>query len=331
MKHLKYLLAIMFFGFACSSDHSSNEPDNPEPDVTKTFLVSSYLRGNFYNRGLISSLQLNACTDIICIGATPNVDGTLVFDSFDLFNGEGAATYEDLIASIKNELTGKTTLRLGISGGDYWKQMVTNQTAINNFAQNVKSSLTTLQLDGVDLDFEWAENDTEYSNYSLAIVALSDALSEDQIFSITLDPDSYKISDDAIQAVTYISLQCYGPSPTRFSYDNYVSSINDLISYGIPADKLVPGIPFYGVTADDSKQTISYSDLVKSNLITSPTINEVSYNNVSYVFNGVNMVMQKTSYAYSEGYYGVMSWSLGTDTDYSSKWSLLKAINTSLN
>ena len=153
-----------------------------------------------------------------------------------MFNVEGVTTYEELIATIRGELTGNTTLRLGISGGEYWKNMIANQMAVDNFVQTVKSTISKLQLDGVDLDFEWAENEIEYSNYSAVIVALSEILADDLIFSITLDPVSYKISDNAINAVTYISLQCYGPSPVRFSSYNFISSINRLISYGIPAN-----------------------------------------------------------------------------------------------
>ena len=114
---------------------------------------------------------------------------------------------------MKSELTGKTTVRLGIVGGRFWKEMVADPVAVDNFVQNIERTLTKLQLDGVDLDFEWAENDTEYSNYSSMIIALSKIITDDQIFSITLDPVSYKISENAINAVTYISLQCYGPSP----------------------------------------------------------------------------------------------------------------------
>ena len=330
MKYFKYLFLVLIAAVSGCSD-SPEDIGKLNPDDTDTFLVSSYMRGDFYNRGLISSAQLNACTDIICIGAEPAADGSLVYDTFELFENQGVTSYTALIAAIKAELTGKTTLRLGISGGDYWKTMVADQTAVSNFAQNIKNALSTLQLDGVDLDFEWAENAAEYSNFSAAIVAISKVITDDQLFSVTLDPDSYKISEEAIDAVSYVSLQCYGPLPVRFSYENYVSSINNLINYGIPADKLVPGLPFYGVTADGSKQTITYNELVKSGLITAASVNEVEYKGSDYVFNGVDLIQKKTAYASSADYYGVMSWSLGSDTDYSSEWSLLKAVNASLN
>ncbi len=330
MKYLKYLFLLITFVIISSFCHSSKEINVSNTNNKNGFLVSSYIRGNFYNRGQISASQLNACTDIICIGAAPGADGSLIFESFKLYNGEGASSLEQLISSIRNELTGGTTLRLGIHGGENWKTMIANDAAVKNFVRNIKKTLSELQLNGVDLDFEWAENDIEYSNYSRAIVALSEIIEGDQIFSITLNPISYKISENAIDAVTYISLQCYGPSPFRFSYDNFISSIQKVINYGIPARKLVPGIPFYGVTADESKQSIAYRELVKNNLITSAAINEVEYDDENYVFNGIDVVKKKTSYSVSQGFYGVMSWSLGTDTDYSNKWSLLKAINNSL-
>ncbi len=333
MKQLLLLVVFITFAlFSCSneSNHTLDHETDTNP-VNSKFLVSSYVRGNFYNAGRISAASLNACTDIICIGATLDVDGGLTFDTYELHNGEGVTTYPALIASIKSKLTGNTSIRLGVSGGVYWKEVIANSTALDKFVQDVNRTIETLDLDGVDLDFEWAENQTEYDNYSNAIVALSNVLSSDVVFSITLDPISYKISSNAINAVNYISLQCYGPSPVRFSYDNYVSSIQSLISYGIPPSKIVPGLPFYGVTADDSRKTVAYKVLVDNGLIDSPTINEVSYNGENYLFNGQDLIKQKVNYAMDQDFYGVMSWSLGTDVDYTNQWSLLRSVKSCLN
>lgn len=328
MKRFFLFIALIVFSLVSCSNDSDNDTDSGHGG--KNFLVSSYLRGNFYNNGNISSTSLNACTDIICIGATPNADGSLSFETFELHNGEGVTTYPELVASVKSKLADNISIRLGISGGANWKKMVSSETAINNFARNVNNIIETLDLDGVDLDFEWANTQEEYDNYSNAIILLAKTLDDDDIFSVTLDPISYKISNKAIDAVTYISLQCYGPSPIRFSYDNYISSIQKLISYGVPNRKIVPGLPFYGVTADDSKATVTYFTLVNNGLINSSSINEVTYNTESYVFNGQDLIKKKVNYAISQSFYGVMSWSLGTDVDYTNEWSLLRSINSCL-
>ena len=325
MKRFTLLLVIfVFVFFACSSD--DHNIDNSDSPTGSSFIVSSYIRGNFYNMGRISAESLNACTDLICIGASPNIDGSLIFDSFNLHNGEGVTTIEELIVDVKKQLTGATRVRLGVSGGEYWKDMIEDPTARLAFAQNVKTALTNLNVDGVDLDFEWATTSQELDNYSQTIVTLSQTLGSGYLLSISLDPYSYKLSAEAIEATAYFSLQCYGPIPTFFAYNNYVSAINNLISYGIHAQKLVPGVPFYGVAADGSKQTIAYYDLVVNQLIVSPSIDQATFHDVLYDFNGQDMIAKKTQYALQKQCHGMMSWDLATDVSFSNHLSLLRAM-----
>ena len=332
MKRFIFLFSVMLVTLlSCGNDSDNTSGNDTGSSTTDTdFLVSSYVRGDFYNRGAVSVESINACTDVICVGITPDADGSLVYQNFTLYEGVGAATYQELVEQIRSKLSGSTTVRLGISGGDYWKMMVADENARKNFAKNVSEALLNLQLDGVDLDFEWAETEQEYSEYSVAIVSLAQVLDSDYIFSISLDPFSYKITKAAIDAVDYISLQCYGPLPARFGYDDYVTSITKVVDYGVPSNKLVPGLPFYGVTTDGSKQTVAYANLVNEGLITSPILNEVTYNNQSYTFDGQEMIKQKTQYAISQQFYGMMSWSLGTDVAYSNSLSLLKAVQSCL-
>lgn len=50
--------------------------------------------------------------------------------------------------------------------------MVADEAARTAFAKNIKTVLEKNKLDGIDLDFEWAENEKEYKDYSLAIVKM---------------------------------------------------------------------------------------------------------------------------------------------------------------
>lgn len=292
------------------------------------FIISSYVRGNFYNRGRISAESLNACNDLICIGAEPLSDGNLSLDNFMLFKGKGAASITGLLDSVKSQIKGSDyiKLRLGIAGGKYWKMMIASEDARLNFVNSVREFIVSNSLDGVDLDFEWPQTEEDYDNYSKVIIQLRACLGENYFLTVSLHPLYYKISERAIRAIDYASLQCYGPHPVRFSYDQFVSDIQKLLVYGFPVNKLVAGVPFYGVASDNSKKTVAYFNLVENNLINSPQSDNVSYNNVLYTFNGQDMISRKTQYALSQNLRGMMSWDLATDVPFSDRWSLLKSM-----
>ena len=261
------------------------------------YLVSSYVRGNFYNRGRVATESLRASDDLIFLNVHPNKDGTLSFENPRAFQGKGVTTWEGLIKSVRAKVKGtKTKIRLGASSGE-WKAMVADEAARTAFAKNIKTVLEKNKLDGIDLDF-----------------------------SVSLHPVCYKISKEAIEAVDFISLQCYGPSPVRFSVEKYDSDIQMVLKYGIPKEKLVAGVPFYGVTMDNSKKTEAYFSFVQEGLITEPAQNEVIYKGEKYVFDGQDNIRTKTRYAMEQGLKGMMSWDLATDLPLDDSKSLLKAM-----
>ena len=295
-------------------------------NAQQSMFVSSYVRGNFYNRGRISTESLRASDDLIFLNVHPNKDGSLSFENPRLFQGKGVDTWEGLIKSVRAKVKGTATkIRLGASSGQ-WKAMVADEAARVAFAENIKKVLQKNKLDGIDLDFEWAENKKEYDDYSLAILKMREVLGDQYIFSVSLHPVCYKISKEAIAAVDFISLQCYGPSPVRFPVEKYCSDIQMVLNYGIPKEKLVAGVPFYGVTKDGSKKTEAYFSFVQDGLITSPAQNEVTFKDNVYVFDGQDNIRTKTRYAKDQKLKGMMSWDLATDLPFDDDRSLFKAM-----
>ena len=294
------------------------------------YMVSSYVRGNFYNRGRISTESLRASDDLIFLNVHPNKDGSLSFENPRVFQGKGVTTWEGLIKSVRAKVKGtKVKIRLGASSGE-WKAMVADKAARTTFAKNIKTVLEKNKLDGIDLDFEWAENEKEYKDYSLAILKMREVLGDKYLFSVSLHPVCYKISKEAIEAVDFISLQCYSPSPVRFPIEKYCSDIQMVLEYGIPKEKLVAGVPFYGVTKDNSKKTEAYFNFVQNGLVTSPAQNEVIYQGDTYVFDGQDNIRIKTRYAKEQKLKGMMSWDLATDLPLSDSRSLLKTMTEEL-
>ena len=85
-------------------------------------------------------------------------------------------------------------------------------------------------------------------------------------------------------------------------------------------------MPFYGVTINDSKESVAYYNLVKDGLITSPSQNKVTYNGNNYIFNGQTEIISKCKYASDKNLPGVMCWDLADDVSVSNSKSLLKVI-----
>ena len=155
---------------------------------------------------------------------------------------------------------------------------------------------------------------------------MREVLGDKYVFSVSLHPVCYKISKEAIAAVDFISYQCYGPSPVRFPMEKYCSDIQMALAYGIPKEKLVAGVPFYGVTKDGSKKTEAYFSFVQDGLITGPAQNEVTYKGDVYVFDGQDNIRAKTRYAMDQQLKGMMSWDLATDMPLNDSRSLFKTM-----
>ena len=148
------------------------------------YFVSSYVRGNFYNRGRIAAESLRASDDLIFLNVRPHKDGSLSFENPRVFQEKGVATWEELIKSVRSDVKGtKAKLRLGAAGGE-WKAMVADEAARTTFAKNIKKVLAENKLDGIDLDFEWAETEKEYKDYSLAILKMREVLGDKYLFSV---------------------------------------------------------------------------------------------------------------------------------------------------
>ena len=216
---------------------------------------------------------------------------------------------------------GDRRLRLGIAGGE-WKKMMADATARTRFASEVKKIIEQYDFDGVDFDFEWPANASEYNNYSATVIQMRSTLGKYVYFTASLHPVSFKISPEAIDALDFISYQCYGPAVMRFPYEQFVKDGEAAVAYGIPKNKLVMGVPFYGSTGS---LIAAYCDFVNDGLATTNE-DTYTYKGNTYTFNSIETIRKKARYVCEEDYAGIMSWDLATDIDITNNKSLLKVI-----
>lgn len=309
-------------------DFDSNVLDKELPNVRDNFEIGENIKASF-DETSVSILPVNNLSKNPITFNNWNMGKTIAYWKYDNASkpGQDSHSWVTRINKIKEELTaqpGERKFRLGFAQGE-WKKMITSSEARLNFARNIKKVLDKYNLDGADLDFEWAYNQNEFDNYSKAIIKIREILGNKYCFTVSLHPVSYKISQKAIDACDFISLQCYGPSVKYFSYEAYTDIINEVIKYGIPATKLVPGVPFFATTGKPGEQ-VAYYDLVNNGGLLDSTIDKVSYKGTNYVFNGKQTIRKKTQYIVKNNLKGLMSWDLATDVTLSNNMSLLKTV-----
>ena len=292
-----------------------------------SFIVCSYIRGNFYNSGRISDESLLACNDLIYISIHPNRDGSLVLEKPRAARGEKTQEWESVVKSVQEKLKNRKDIhfRLGVASGE-WIKMSADPVSRSTFVKNIKELIDRYKVDGVDIDFEGGVKQKEYDDLSLVLVELRKVLGSKSIISTSLHPVGYQISKEAIDAVNFITFQCYGPRPIHFPMEQFIIDIKMALDYGFPKEKLVPGVPFYGVSKDGSRKTMAYYNFVKDGLITNPRANEVTSNEVVYLFDGQDNIRKKTRYTLDLKLGGIMSWDLATDVPLSNPKSLLKSM-----
>ena len=112
-------------------------------------------------------------------------------------------------------------------------------------------------------------------------------------------------------------------------------SVSYWTNFGIPQNKIVVGVPFYG-RAGWGEEWLSYKDIIEMNPLIADSTNYVVYkknnfNKKSYGFNGTKIVLKKVKEAKRLNLAGLMFWQLAGDLPVDNKKSLLRAMSKEFN
>jgi chitinase len=207
----------------------------------------------------------------------------------------------------------------GWNGGDdsAFEQLAANSTYRNNFVNNLINFVNQYGLDGVDMDWEYPDGGASSNNYSLLMQQLSTALhSRGKILTAAVVASGgSSIQNNVFGYVDFLNLMAYdGGGSNHSTYEYAESSLNYWIGRGLPANKAVLGVPFYGRSPETAYNTLlangasSFAD---------------SFNGIGY--NGITTIKRKTNLAFDRAGGGIMIWELSQDVNNQN--SLLSAIN----
>jgi len=248
----------------------------------------------------------------------------------------------------------KILLSVGGWGAGNFSEMAASKTHRRNFAQNCLKAVNQYGLDGIDLDWEYPTSDAagissspnDTYNFTLLVKELRTVLGADKLLTMASADNAQYVDFKAVTPYfNYINLMTYDmgkppkhnaglypSSKTHRSCDESVSLHNNK---GIPYEKIVMGIPFFG--HGDGKafpsEGTDYRDIKPGSYkeMWDETA-QVPYladdkGNMVLSYDNARSVDLKAQYILTKGLKGAMYWNIEADDD---DWTLSKIIATRL-
>lgn len=249
----------------------------------------------------------------------------------------------------------KVLLSIGGWGAGNFSEMAADETHRKNFSKNCLAAVEQYNLDGIDLDWEYptsssggissSPNDTK--NFNLLLKDLREVLGEDLLLTMASSSSAkYVDFKTAIQYMDFVNIMTYDMGdPPKHNAALYPSSMSsrscdESVEFhrqkGVPYNKIVLGMPFYGHgNESDVPESVDFRDLKKYQDKFTEKWDDIA--KVPYLVNGEGkMVLTfdneksiglKADYIKKKKLRGAMYWNIEADDD---NWTLSKAISTRL-
>lgn len=220
---------------------------------------------------------------------------------------------------------------IGDGGGNdtRFHKMAETKEGQQRFIRSTMNMVNKYQLDGVDLDWEYPDEDSRSADdYVELVKALSAKLhaqnKELTAAVISYGKKGYGIKKEAFEYMDWLNLMAYdndyGPDYVR-AHSPYSLAIKSLDYWvkerGLPAEKCVLGLPFYSKRGM-GKYGPSYKGLLEDGASPYDDYHKGAF------YNGMLTIEAKTKLAAERGCAGVMVWEISHDT--TDETSLFKTI-----
>lgn len=177
---------------------------------------------------------------------------------------------------------------------------------------NIMSIVNDGNLDGIDVDFEYPGADIT-NEFTWFIQDLRNALGSNRLLTAAVAANDSNGNAGNIQTATFgnfnfINIMAYDDSGSNHAtYAFAQNSLNYWTGRGLPAEKAVLGVPFYGRGISNWGSSITYAALVGQN-----SANACQDSNGTYGYNGIPTIRSKGTLSRSYG--GAMFWEQSNDS-----------------
>lgn len=277
----------------------------------------------FYKVNMVESLDFEGLTHLNIAFANPDEYGNLHTKTYN---------YSPIVEKAHSH---GVDVYISLAGGGLPKDLSEQWETLMNpsnrswFISKIKEYVLRNGLQGADMDLEWGDVNKYYSDFVQEMKDTFDVYELGLTVALPAVKRFSPITDEALDAFDWINMMVYdarGPwnpnNPGQHSsLDFALQAIEFWKDQGIPAERLVLGVPFYGYDFSDKKSihSVHYAEMIALS-----ARNAYRDQKGLVYYNGINTILAKLKIAYSE-LGGIMMWELGQDAPNAfSLWGNIK-------
>ena len=238
----------------------------------------------------------------------------------------------------------KVLLSIGGWGSGNFSEMAASKEFRESFCQDCARIVSSFHLDGIDIDWEYPGNGEgahiswspdDKSNFTLLMANLRKFLGPDRLLTLASCCDPKYIDFPSImEYVDYVNIMSYDMEfgavfhcalyPSEHTGEWSVDrSVQDHIKAGVPADKVVMGVPFYGRGVESFRKSMDFRNIYPipegytEQWDKSAHAPYISDSNGEFVFGFENArsLRIKCDYIKEQGLLGIMNWDYSLDDE----------------
>lgn len=186
------------------------------------------------------------------------------------------------------------------------------------FLKDLVKFAKTYDIAGYDIDWEYPGTASQWEDYNNLILEASKLFEENDLMLSSAQSRGSGLKLESLKALDRINIMAYDNYGTTKNHSTFYNSAVDTIKQfkdkGIDADKLILGMPYYGVKVDDYFAQWDYKHIYNEMIEAQafdPGLN--LYN--GWGFNGPNLIRDKVVYAIEQELGGVFCWQMKNDIE----------------
>jgi len=282
-----------------------------------------------------------------------NYSFTFIKDDFESLDIENTERLAEIVALKDRYPHLKVLLSLGGWGAGNFSEMAASEEHRRNFCKNCRDALQRYRLDGIDMDWEYpttsvagiSSSMADKKNFTLLMKDMREALGADRLLTVAAASNARYVDwEDVLPYIDWVNNMSYnmGTPPYHNSPmyrssmtvqeigENWDGSVRCFFEKGVPYDKLVMGLPFFG---HDANEIINYRDIPFEGLTREwDNIAKVPYlvdasGKMVITYDDPESLQIKLDYILQKRFLGAMYWNIEADDD---DWTLSKLVASAL-